>query len=123
MSRREVDAWFAKYDNPMKEVVQAVRDVILGADPRMEETIKWQAPTFVYKGNLASFFPKSKQHASLMFHTGARLQAAGLPGDFPSFEGGGATGRMMKFADLADVRRKRAELRRVVKAWIKMQDG
>ena len=118
MSKREVDAWFAEYDNPQKAVVQAVREVILSADPRIEETIKWQAPTFVYKGNLASFFPKSKQHASLMFHTGARI-----PGDFPSLEGGGATGRMMKFTDMADVRRKRAELRRIVKAWIKLQDS
>jgi hypothetical protein len=113
-----VDAWMAKYDNPMKPVVQAVREVILNADKRITETIKWQAPTFVYKGNLASFFPKSKQHASLMFHQGASIK-----GDFPSFEGGGETGRMMKFADLAEVKKKSAELRRVVKAWCDQRDA
>jgi hypothetical protein len=114
----DVDAWMAKYDNPMKPVVQAVREVILEADPRIAETIKWQAPTFVYKGNLASFFPKAKQHASLMFHTGASIL-----GDFPSFEGGKETGRFMKFADLVDVERKADELRRVVKAWCDQKDG
>jgi len=31
----EVDAWFEAYDNPQKDLVQAVRRVILGADPRM----------------------------------------------------------------------------------------
>ena len=62
---REVDAWFARYENPMKDVMQRLREIILDADPRMEECIKWQAPTFTYKGNLASFLPKSKQHASL----------------------------------------------------------
>jgi hypothetical protein len=114
--KNEVDAWLEKYDNPMKPVVQEVRRVILAADPRIEETIKWQAPTFMYKGNLASFFPKSKQHASLMFHVGAQI-----PGDFPSLEGTGDTSRVMKFADLADVKKKQAELRRLVKAWIKLK--
>ena len=85
MSSPEVDAWFATYDNPMKAVIQRVRAIILGADERLKETIKWQAPTFMYKGNLASFFPKSRSHASLMFHTGAEI-----PGNFPHLEGDGA---------------------------------
>lgn len=114
----DVDAWMAKYDNPMKPVVQAVREVVLKGDGRITETIKWQAPTFVYKGNLASFFPKAKAHASLMFHTGASIA-----GDFPSLEGGKDTSRMMKFADLADVKEKSAELRRIVKAWCDQKDA
>lgn len=114
----EVDAWMAKYESPQKAVVQAVRDAILAADPRIGETIKWQAPTFVYKGNLASFFPKAKKHASLMFHTGASLK-----GDFPSLEGGGDTGRMMKFLDLGDVARKRGELARIVVTWCDTRDA
>ena len=69
----DVDAWFAAYVNPRKDLVQAVRDVILDADARMSEAIKWKAPTFMYKGNLASFYPKSTKHVSLMFHTGASL--------------------------------------------------
>jgi hypothetical protein len=36
-----VDAWFETYDNPQKALVQAVRRVILEADPRISETIKW----------------------------------------------------------------------------------
>jgi hypothetical protein len=114
----EVDAWMAAYDNPQKPVVQAVREIILAADARIGETIKWKAPTFVYKGNLASFFPRSKQHASLMFHTGASIE-----GDFPSLEGGKDTGRFMKFADVKDVKAKTAELRRLVVAWCDQRDG
>jgi hypothetical protein len=116
---RTVDEWFKKYDNPMKEVVLAVREIMLGADARVEETIKWQAPTFMYKGNIASFFPKSKQHASLMFHAGAQI-----PGHFPSLEGEGDVSRVMKFTSVADAKKKRAELRSIVKAWIKLKsDG
>ena len=87
----EVDVWLESYDNPMKPVVMAMRDAILSADDRIDECIKWQAPTFTYKGNMASFFPRSKKHASLMFHKGKEI-----PGNFPSLEGDGKEGRSLK---------------------------
>jgi hypothetical protein len=113
----DVDAWMAKYENPMKPLVEAVRQIVLGADRRIAETIKWQAPTFTYKGNLASFNPRSKQHASLMFHTGASIK-----GDFPSLEGGEAVARYMRFASMDEVKAKAPELQRLVKAWCDQKD-
>lgn len=109
---KAVDAWFAKYDNPMKDVVQRIRELILAADPRIDECIKWQAPTFTYLGNLASFFPKSKQHASLMFHQGAQI-----PGKHPRLEGTAATGRTFKAASVAEANAARKDLEKVVRAW------
>jgi hypothetical protein len=109
---KEVDAWFAKYDNPMKDVVQRVRALVLGADARIEECIKWQAPTFTYRGNLASFFPKSKHHASLMFHLGAKI-----PGKHPRLEGSGDTGRVMKIGSVAEANAAKKEIEAIVKAW------
>ena len=43
----EVDAWMVAYDNPQKDLVQAIRLVILETDDRITEAMKWQAPTFV----------------------------------------------------------------------------
>ena len=108
----EVEAWFGRYENPMKEVVLRVRDIVLGADARIDECIKWQAPTFTFQGNLASFFPKSKQHASLMFHMGARI-----PGSHPRLEGSGDTGRVLKVGSLADAERAKRDIERIVQAW------
>lgn len=113
----EVDEWFEAYDNPMKDVVLAVRDVIL-SDDRIEETIKWKSPTFTYNGNLASFNPRSKSHASLLFHTGAHI-----PGDHPILAGGGDTARYAKFSSLDDVEAKRSDLLAVVDAWCVARDG
>ena len=42
---KEVDAWFERYENPMKPVVLRVRAIVVGADRRIEESIEWQAPT------------------------------------------------------------------------------
>ena len=58
MKNNEVDQWFAGYDNPQKDVLLYVREVILSCDSRIEECIKWQSPTFTYKGNIASFNPR-----------------------------------------------------------------
>ena len=92
---KEVVVWMARYENPMKPVVERVRAIVLAADARIGECIKWQAPTFTYEGNLASFFPKSTEHASLMFHEGAKI-----PGEHPRLEGKGGSGRVLKLASL-----------------------
>ena len=109
----DVDAWFATYDNPQKDTLLAVRDVVLAVDDRMDECIKWKSPTFTFNGNLASFNPRSKKHTSLMFHVGATI-----PGDHPVLEGGGDTARYINFASLDEVEAKRAALEDVVRAWM-----
>ena len=113
-----MDAWFASYDNPQKDVLLYMREAILASDERIEESIKWKSPTFVYKGNIASFNPRSKQHASLMFHTGASI-----PGEFPHLEGSGDVARYLKVADLAQAKELKPELVSIFQAWCSMKDG
>ncbi len=115
---KEVDTWMARYESPMKPVVQRIREILLAADPRIGECIKWQAPTFTYQGNLASFYPKSKQHASLMFHQGAKI-----PGRFPRLEGSGGTSRVMKIGSVKDAYAAKKELEAIAKAWCAFRDG
>jgi|SRR5215213_5701352 len=110
--RREVDHWFDAYENPMKPVVERIREVVLASDARVDECIKWKAPTFTYRGNIASFYPKSKQHASLMFHLGAKI-----PGDHPRLEGTGDTSRVMKFGSVAEVESAVPDIEGVVRSW------
>ncbi|KGN30331.1 hypothetical protein N802_09405 [Knoellia sinensis KCTC 19936] len=114
----DVDAWFATYENPQKDLVQAVRNVMLAADSRLGEVIKWKAPTFVYKGNVASFFPRATRHVTLMFHTGASL-----PDPQGIFSGEGETGRSVQIADRADLDAKSEALQGLVRAWIAARDG
>jgi len=117
-SNPEVDRWFDAYDNPQKDNVQRVRELILAADPRVSECIKWKAPTFVYKGNIASFFPKARKHVSLMFHTGASL-----PNPHGLLEGDGDTARSAKFTSPEDIETKAVALQAVVVAWCDLKDG
>jgi hypothetical protein len=112
----EVDAWFAEKQPPMAAAMLEVRRIILETDSRIGETIKWSTPTFMYKGNIASFNP-AKKLVSLLFHRGAAI-----PGNHPRLDGEGDTARVMRFADLADVEAGRAELVAVIRAWCDLRD-
>ena len=115
---KEVDDWFDAYENPQKEVLLAIRDIVLSADPRIAECIKWKTPTFAYKGNLFSFNPRSKKHASLLFHTGAKIG-----GDFPLLEGNTPVARTAKIADLEELKSVEDQLKAIVVHWCDRQDG
>jgi len=108
----QVEDWFQNLDHPLKEAMLLTRQIILEADERISESIKWSAPTFEFKGNLASFQPKAKQFVSLMFHRGSEI-----PGEHPDLEGDSALVRIMRFHDEADVETHRKPLQAVVQAW------
>ena len=101
-----------------KDVVLRIPEIVLEADPRIEETIKWQAPTFMYRGNLASFYPKSKEHASLMFHVGAKI-----PGKHARLEGTGSTSRVMKIATVSEANAAKRDIEALVRAWCDWRDA
>lgn len=114
----EVDAWLERYDNPLKPLVMQVRDLILDADPRMSEAVKWSTPTFMYRGNLASFQPRAKRFVSVLFHQGATI-----PGTHPVLEGAGDHARYVRLEDAAAIEARRAEIEAVVRAWCDARDG
>jgi hypothetical protein len=113
----DVDRWLDEADHPLDPVMRRAREIILGADDRVTESIKWKTPTFAYKGNIASFNP-SKRVVSIMFHRGAEI-----PGDHPRLEGEGKLVRTMRFADLDQLEAGRSELEDVVRAWCDSRDG
>lgn len=113
----EVDKYLEQKAHPMTAEIQRVREIILGAHPGIEETIKWSSPTFVYKGNMASYFMNAKKHVSLMFHKGALINdTTGL------LEGNGKEGRAVKFADMKEIEKRKKDMVLVVKEWVKLMD-
>ncbi len=112
MTSLEVDRWFAdQRDNPLLGALELAREVILSADDRVEESIKWKTPTFSYEGNIVSFTIGAKNFVSLMFHKGAEI-----PGDHPRLAGDGKQVRTMRFDDREDLADNRGDLEAVIKA-------
>jgi hypothetical protein len=117
MSRNpDVDEWLDAADHPLDAMLRRARDIILAADDRVSESIKWKTPTFSYKGNIASFNP-SKRFVSILFHRGAEI-----PGEHPRLEGDSRLTRTMRFADLDELEAGRTDLEAAIRAWCDMKD-
>ncbi|MBD1364582.1 DUF1801 domain-containing protein [Mucilaginibacter sp. ZT4R22] len=126
----EVNAFMQKLDHPMKDVLQALREVILAADSEVGEHIKWNAPSFLYVGEMAPFNPKEykryiivsnffKQDCiRLVFPSGAKVNDASgmLEGDYADGR------RIAHFFSLADVEAKKPALQEFIKNWVSILD-
>jgi hypothetical protein len=108
----DVDAWFAARKPPAEPALQRVREIILGADPRMTEYVKYGTVQFAFGGDMAGFVQTDRKTVSLMFNRGGKIE-----GSFPHLEGSGRAVRFMRFADLAEVEERAEELAEVVRAW------
>ena len=113
----DVDAYMARLDHPLKAEVQAVRETILGVHPRITEQVKWNAPSFSYKGYLATFNLRPTHHVHLVWHDGAILSDPDglLEGRYPDR-------RMTYFTSMADVQARRAALKALVRQWVDLMD-
>jgi hypothetical protein len=107
----DVDRWLDAAGHPLDPLLRRARDIILDADDRVTESIKWKTPTFSFNGNIASFNP-SRNVVSIMFHRGSEI-----PGDHPRLEGDGKLVRTMRFSDAEQLEAGRADLRSVIRAW------
>jgi hypothetical protein len=113
----EVDKFLKAKKHPLTAEIQKVREIILQSDDKVEEVIKWSSPTFMYKGNIASFYMNAKGFVSLMFHKGAMIKD---PGGL--LEGEGKESRVARFSDLKDIERKKKALQTLIRNWIKFRD-
>jgi hypothetical protein len=97
--------------------VQGVRQVILNLNPRISETIKRNAQTFMFRGNIASFYPRSTRHVSL------DVPHRRCPGPTPTglVEGDGEISRVARFRDEPDLAAKTEALRGLIAAWIELK--
>src|SRR6202163_1365409 len=109
----DVERWFAEKKPPTEATIREVREIVLGADRRMAEYVKYGTLAFGYDGDFATIVQVSdKKQASLMFNRGARI-----PGKFPHLEGSHPSARFMRFADPAEAQARSAELSKIVVAW------
>ena len=112
MSKRDpdVDRWLK--GKRAELMLRRVRDVIMWADERMTEYLKYGTVQFACKGDFANFVRHDQRTVELMFNRGAKI-----PGTYRYLEGSGPTARHMRFADMAEVEAKNQELSNLARAW------
>lgn len=126
----KVEAYMRALKHPLKNVLEALRRIILSADSSIGEEIKWNAPTFFYTGEMAPSNPKEykrylvisnlfkKDCIRLVFPTGARIADASglLEGDYTDGR------RLALFSSMDEVHVKKASLQRAIKKWLASLD-
>lgn len=123
-----VTNFIQKLELKLAEIIEEIRQIILGTDPIIDEQIKWNSPSFFYSGEMKPFDPKAykrdlavlniRKEIMLVFPTGASINdTTGI------LEGAYTDGRrLVYFKDLADVKMKKESLQQVIKAWIELVD-
>ncbi|MBJ6979251.1 DUF1801 domain-containing protein [Luteimonas sp. MC1895] len=67
-----VQSFLAALDHPLKQEVVALRKVLLKADPKITEEVKWNAPSFKTSEHFATMHLRAKNSLQLILHLGAR---------------------------------------------------
>ena len=113
----KVEEFLRELSHPLKAEVEAVRSIIKGVHKDINEEVKWKAPSFNYKGEyLVTFNLRETKRIHLVFHNPmiAKVRSKLLEGDY-------VDRRMAYFANVKDVKTKRAALEKALKDLIKLQ--
>jgi uncharacterized protein YdhG (YjbR/CyaY superfamily) len=111
-----VKEWIAKLDTETKKQVDAVRKTIKAASPKLNERIKWNAPSYYYKEDIVTFGPsRKKDQVLLVFHHPniVKIKSALLEGNYKDR-------RLVYFNTSAEITAGKKELGRIVKEMVKM---
>jgi hypothetical protein len=119
-----VNEFMAKLDPDLKAKMESIRDIILGADRRITEGIKWNMPSCYCHEWFATFNRPPREPASVqvIFHRGAKTK---LVGDCRYVEDPSGILKWItndrcaaKFDDMKDIKAKKDALREVVAQWV-----
>ena len=118
--KEAVDAYMNALEHPLKAEIAAVRSIIVNANSKVQERVKWNAPSFYYKDDIAAFNPRANGFVQLVFvfHRGKMIEdRLGL------LEGDYKDRRLARFEDMRDIKAKKAALEQVVNRWIELTDN
>ncbi|WP_214226337.1 DUF1801 domain-containing protein [Pedobacter sp. B4-66] len=115
---KKTDEFMVKLEHPLKAEMEAVRSIIVNANSKIEEDIKWGGPSFFYKEDLATFNPRIKNYVALIFHKGELLN---VKSDFLESATKGKV--YAKFYSMEQVIAHKDLIEKMVNSWIKFMDS
>ncbi len=118
-----VDVFLETLDHPFKAEIVSLRQIILAADARIGEGIKWNAPSFRTSEYFATFHLRAKDGVQIILHLGAKVRDTAVTGitiEDPAglLEWLARDRAMVKFRDLQEIEGKRAAFTLLLRQWI-----
>ncbi|HEU5088895.1 MAG TPA: DUF1801 domain-containing protein [Roseiflexaceae bacterium] len=118
----DVDQFLDALDHPLKPEMQALRRIILGVDPAIAESIKWNAPSFATREHFATFQLRAQDCIRIVLHLGARTRdaPARLVIDDPAGMLSWASGNraLVAFSAMSEVTSRQKAFEHILRQWI-----
>ncbi len=119
----DVERFLAALDHPAKAEILAVRALIRGVDPAVQESVKWNAPSFHTTEHFATFHLRHEPGVQVVLHLGAKPRADAQARATISDPGAllrwrGVDRATVTFESAADVRAKQQAFVAVLRQWI-----
>jgi len=114
----QVNDWMDKLDASFKPSVNAVRKIIKTAAEKLNERIKWNAPSYYYKEDIVTFGPtKAKDKIILVFHHPniVKIRSELLQGNYKDR-------RLVYLNSMKEIKDAKKELDRIIKESVAMID-
>jgi uncharacterized protein YdeI (YjbR/CyaY-like superfamily) len=109
---KRVDAYIEKAPAYAKPILKRLRSVVHASCPRVEETIKWGKPWFIYQGRVMCGIVAFKAHTAFLFNNAKSIAAAkGASAKIPT----GQIRRITKVSDLPSASILKAHVKRAMK--------
>ena len=105
-----------KLSHPLKAEIEELRKIIKRVNGDILEEIKWNAPSYRYRGNyLVTFNLRDTKRIHLVFHNPLipKVHSKLLEGDY-------VDRRMTYFSDMKDVKAKKSEFQTILKELVKL---
>jgi hypothetical protein len=121
---RLVTEYIEKLDAPVAQIVQAIRQIVLSMDPEIGEEIKWNAPSFLYTGEMKPFNPKEYKRYIIVMNLHKRIllvfpSGAKVNDNTGLLEGDYADGRRLIYIkDIDDLKSKETGIKKVISDWL-----
>ena len=114
----KVNEFMKKLNHPLKGEMEAVRAIIVNANKKIAEHIKWGAPSFYYKDDLITLGPRTKSSVHMVFHNVGRfgIKSSILEGDHKDR-------RMAYLHSMEEVKANKKELEKIVNELVKAMDN
>jgi uncharacterized protein YdeI (YjbR/CyaY-like superfamily) len=121
----EVAAFMDKLDHPLKKEIETIREIILSANKKITEHIKWKAPSFCFNGEDRVTFNIRNECILLVFHRGAKVKETKEDGPILKdttglLEWASNDRALVKFYNSKEVNAKKDQIEKVVSQWIKL---
>ena len=102
-------------DHPLKKEIEAVRNIIKNSNSKIEERIKWNAPSYYTTEDLLTFNPRATEQVHLVFHHPliVKIKSPLLQGDYKDR-------RMVYFKNMKEIRSNKKELERIINELVKV---